>query len=79
MGRKVIKAGKKKRQAVIEVHDTILVAVQWGWCKICHQHRDLRCGACYRCSPRVDGRPIMGGHEFWDKKNVNNRWKVMDQ
>lgn len=87
MGRKVIKVGKKQRQAVIEVHgrlnipelDSFFSVAQWGFCRICHRHQDLRCGSCFKCSPRVAGQKIAGGHEFWDSKNPSNRWKVMDQ
>lgn len=47
-----------------------------GHCKVCGSYKDLRMGACFKCSDQVAGKPIPGGHELWDSKNPENRWKV---
>jgi hypothetical protein len=51
---------------------------QVGKCRVCGERRDLRCGACFACSEFVDGTKIPGGHELWDRRDPNNRWKVRD-
>ena len=55
---------------------TYVTMAEMGYCKVCGHHKDLRCGACFTCANQVAGKPIPGGHELWDKRNPNNRWKV---
>lgn len=57
--------------------DAYVAMAQWGDCKVCGRHQDLRMGACFKCSDRVAGKPIPGGYELWDQDNPENRWKVV--
>ena len=59
--------------------DTLIVMAQIGNCKVCGKKEDLRMGVCFDCSEFVDGRPIPGGHELWDKRNPTNRWTARVQ
>ena len=56
--------------------DAYVAFAQWGNCKVCGRHQDLRMGACFKCSDQVAGKKIPGGHELWDSKNPDNRWQV---
>ena len=57
--------------------DAYVAFSQMGRCKRCGEYADLRCGACFHCSSRIDGRPLPGGgHELWDQDNPANRWTV---
>ena len=48
---------------------------QMGDCKICGQHKDLRCGACFDCADQVAGEKISDTtHKLWDSKNPTNVW-----
>jgi hypothetical protein len=58
-------------------NDASVVVAQIGKCRRCGSIEDLRCGACYSCGPRIDGRKLEGGgHELWDVDNPTNRWQV---
>ena len=54
--------------------DTYVAMAQYGNCKVCGALEDLRMGCCFHCCSYVDGRPIPGGHELWDKRNPGNKW-----
>lgn len=58
-------------------NDAYVAIAQHGTCRVCGGFEDLRCGACFNCSEYVDGHEIPGGHELWDKRNPENRWKVL--
>ena len=58
---------------------TYVSMAQMGDCKVCKQHKDLRCGTCFDCCKYVTGKPITGGHELWEIDNPRNRWKVLIQ
>lgn len=46
-----------------------------GNCLRCGVYQDLRMGACFHCSSRVDGKPLGDGlHELWDMDNPSNWW-----
>ena len=47
-----------------------------GTCMVCKEKRDLRCGSCFSCSPKIDGEPIKGGHRLWERANPSNTWYV---
>lgn len=47
-----------------------------GECMVCSQEKDLRFGACFNCSDRIDGEPIKGGHRLWEKAKPSNTWYV---
>ena len=59
--------------------ETYICISQWGNCKVCGAHKDLRYGCCFKCSDFVEGIEIPGGHEMWDSRNPTNRWKVLVQ
>ncbi len=52
------------------------VFARMGNCMICKQRKDLRCGACFKCSPLVDGEKLDKGHRLWEKANPDNTWYV---
>lgn len=58
---------------------TYMTMAEWGYCKVCKAYEDLRCGACFDCCGKVDGRKIEGGHELWERANPSNRWRVQVQ
>lgn len=48
---------------------------QWGNCKRCGAHQDLRCGVCFECSDHVRGERISPTtHKLWDADNPQNVW-----
>ncbi len=59
--------------------NTYVSFAQEGPCRVCGCTKDLRMGSCYDCCEFVDGRPIDGGHELWDRRNPANRWRVQGQ
>ena len=59
--------------------DTYVSMVEMGNCKVCGHYEDLRYGACFDCSEKVSGQKTEGGHELWETKNPQNRWKVIAQ
>lgn len=64
------------REALEKYPDAYVAIEQWGDCKVCGNYRDLRCGACFECSSKVNGEPIMGGHKLWEAENPDNFWVV---
>ena len=61
----------------IEPPESIYKAmVQVGNCMRCGNSDDLRFGACFTCSERIDGEMVPGGHRLWDKDNPANFWFV---
>lgn len=57
---------------------TYVSFAQIGHCKVCGQEDDLRMGACFTCADVVDGRPVPGGHELWERAKPENRWFVRE-
>ncbi len=56
---------------------TYIIREQISTCKICRKKKDLRLGACFKCSDFVDGLNIGNGvHLLWDIRNKNNSWEV---
>ena len=62
---------------------TVYVAVaQMGLCKVCATWEDLRCGSCFKCSPKVTGKVVSRGadgsivHALWEVGNETNLWHV---
>ena len=62
------------QEALEKYPDAYVAIAQWGDCKVCGQHKDLRAGACFHCSGKVDGEPIRGGHRLWERDNPSNTW-----
>ena len=59
--------------------DTYVSYAQEGDCLMCGARKDLRMGCCFPCSEYVEGRPIEGGHELWDRRNPAHKWRVSIQ
>ena len=52
-----------------------IVMNNWGNCKVCGKHDDLRCGTCFTCAEFVDGERISRTtHRLWDRRNPQNTW-----
>lgn len=64
------------KEALEKYPDAVVVKAQMGDCMVCHERRDLRCGVCFHCSPKVDGEPISNGHRLWERDNPENTWYV---
>lgn len=71
----------------VEVFDSVEAALEkypnsyvsfakMGNCMVCGEYQDLRCGACFDCSSKVDGEPVKGGHRLWERDNPENTWYV---
>ena len=56
--------------------DTYISRVRKSCCILCGKVEDLRCGVCFACSDFVGGKPILEGHELWDIRNPEVKWKV---
>lgn len=55
--------------------DTYVSIAQWGNCKVCGEHKDLRYGSCFKCSDFVEGEKISPvTHRLWDIRNPTNEW-----
>jgi hypothetical protein len=55
--------------------DTYVSISQWGNCKVCGVHQDLRMGACFKCAGFVTGERISPTtHKLWDSRNPSNSW-----
>ena len=55
--------------------DTYVSIAQWGNCKVCGEHQDLRYGSCFMCSDFVEGEQISPTtHRMWDTRNPTNEW-----
>ena len=52
---------------------------QMGECMLCHEHKDLRCGACFQCADNVSGKKIKGGHRLWQTDKPDNMWYLGNQ
>ena len=64
----------------MEVQDGIYkVMTQVGTCLRCGSDRDVRMGACFGCSEKIDGEKVPGGHRLWDIDNPQNQWFVSDR
>jgi hypothetical protein len=65
-----------KRNMMTHLLDKVYVSMaQMGDCRVCGRHEDLRLGACFDCSDKVDGRELSPGtHELWEIDNPDNRW-----
>lgn len=63
-------------EALAKYPDAYVCVEQWGDCRVCGNHQDLRCGVCFDCSGKVDGEPIKGGHRLWERANPSNAWYV---
>lgn len=50
---------------------------EMGYCKVCGNWKDLRCGSCEPCCKNVAGKPLKdGGHKLWDNRNPKNYWFI---
>lgn len=48
-----------------------------GACQRCGFREDRRMGACFDCSPFVDGEYLGDGvHKLWDKTRPDNVWVI---
>ena len=55
--------------------DVYVSIAQWGNCKVCGQHKDLRYGSCFHCSDQVMGEQVSETtHKLWDSENPTNVW-----
>lgn len=64
-------------EAALEKHPNSYIAFEkMGDCMVCKQYKDLRCGACFQCCPKVDGEKIKGGHRLWEIGKLENTWYV---
>ena len=63
------------------IPDNAYVAIaQIGHCKVCGKYEDLRCGACFGCAPKVDGKPDgKGGHILWHIDHPEKQWRIYAQ
>ena len=47
-----------------------------GDCMICQKEHDLRCGVCFGCCDKVEGKPLPRGHKLWEIDSPSNYWFV---
>jgi hypothetical protein len=60
--------------------DTHVSIAQWGNCKVCSEHKDLRYGSCFKCSDFVEGEQISQiTHKLWDSRNPSNVWYASEK
>jgi len=64
------------KEALEKYPDAVVASARMGNCRICEKYRDLRCGVCFNCSPKVDGEPVSKGHRLWERTNPQNTWYV---
>jgi len=68
---------RRRRGGGESMEETVyFVREQIGVCRLCGKRKYLRCDSCFTCSDFVAGRKIPGGHELWDKRNPQNRWRI---
>jgi hypothetical protein len=54
-----------------------VIVAQFGNCRVCGKHDDLRFGSCFECSDYVNGEQIsLTTHRLWDSRNPSNEWFV---
>lgn len=64
--------------ALVKYPDAYIAFARMGNCMVCGQRQDLRCGACFTCSPKISGQKIKGGHRLWETSKPENTWYVGD-
>ena len=69
-------------KAIEKYPNSYVSHAQFGDCMVCGEYKDLRCGACFNCSGKVNGEPIKNkkgeiiGHRLWAIDNPDKKWIV---
>lgn len=67
-------------KALEKYPDSYVSHAQMGDCMVCGDRQDLRCGACFDCAGKVEGKPIKNkvgetiGHRLSEKEKPENSW-----
>jgi len=58
--------------------DAYVAMPRMGDCRLCSQHKDIRCGVCWDCMSKVTGEKVAKGkaHKLWEIGNPDEFWYV---